>query len=171
MVATELLRRWSLGDGRAAFGGEVWDVRPVAHDLPRRVMLLEPHTFMNRSGEAVKGLVTFYKAELSDVLVVLDDMALPLGMLRARAEGSAGGHNGLKDIIALLGSEQVPRLRIGIGAAPPQMDPADYVLATFADDEVETVNLGVGRAADAVEDWIRRDMRYVMDKYNRKADA
>lgn len=173
MVLAELRRRWGVaeGQGRGMFGGMLYDVRGMAGGAEQRVMMLEPHTFMNRSGESVNGLVTFYKAELCDVLIVLDDMALPLGAMRARPDGSAGGHNGLKDVLRLLGSQDVPRLRLGVGSPPPLMDAADYVLAAFGDDEQPAVKEMIVRAADAVEDWIGRDIRYVMDKYNRKADA
>ena len=126
---------------------------------------------MNCSGQAVKGLVNYFGADKNEILIVLDDMALPLGALRARAGGSAGGHNGLDDIIRLLGSHDIPRLRIGIGSSPPEIDSADYVLMKFRDDETQAIGQAIEKAATAVEDWIAYDMKYVMDKYNRKQDA
>jgi PTH1 family peptidyl-tRNA hydrolase len=167
-----LRERLDITSGRLAFGGEVYDAGLLeGGGTERRVMLFEPHTYMNRSGEAVKGLTSFFKAEISDVLVVLDDMALPLGMLRARASGSPGGHNGLKDVLRLLGTQDVPRLRIGIGAPPPQMEAADYVLGQFDTEELKIITPVIGQAADAVEDWIKYDIQRVMDKYNRKTDT
>jgi PTH1 family peptidyl-tRNA hydrolase len=135
------------------------------------VLLFQPQTFMNRSGLAVAGLMRYYKAECRDLLVVLDDMALPLGQLRFRARGSSGGHKGLADVLAALGSEQVPRLRIGIGAAPPEMDGADYVLTAFGPEEQETLSRAVRQAVLAVEDWIATGLTGAMEKYNRKVRA
>ena len=119
MVLEELGRRWGVSVGRSMCGGMVYDARPVGSDgAIRRVQLFEPHTYMNRSGEAVKGLLNFYKAETADLLVILDDLALETGVIRARQQGSAGGHNGLNNIIALLGTQDVARLRVGIGSPP-----------------------------------------------------
>lgn len=172
MVLETLRDRWNIDGGRAAFCGRVYDGTVSGPDgTARRVMLFEPQLYMNRSGEAVKGLVNFYKIDPRDLLLVLDDMALPLGRIRARAGGSAGGHNGLNDALRLLGTDQVPRVRIGIGAAPPEMDPADYVLEPFAPGEMETIAPAIELAADAVENWIHRGINYVMETYNRKPDA
>ncbi len=172
MVLAKLRERWAVGGGRASFAGQVYDGRSVAPDgVSRRVMLFEPHLYMNRSGEAVKGLLSFYKPDHRDVLVVLDDMALPAGRLRARASGSGGGHNGLKDVLRLLGTDELPRLRIGIGESPPEMDPADYVLTPFGSGEMEIMDPAIEQAADAVEDWAHRDINYVMETYNRRPDA
>jgi PTH1 family peptidyl-tRNA hydrolase len=108
----------------------------------------------------------FYKADPDQILVVLDDLALPTGRLRARAGGSAGGHNGLADVLEALGHTQMPRLRIGIGQAPPNMDSTDYVLRPFEADEREIIETAVQQAADAVEDWVFNGIEFVMDKYN-----
>ena len=172
MVLASLRARWKVANGRNAFGGEIADVVTVGPDgIQRRVELFVPHLYMNRSGEAVKGLVDFYKSDHRSILVVLDDLALPLGRIRVRASGSAGGHNGLNDILRLLASQDIPRVRIGIGSPPPEMDSSDYVLANFGKDEVEVVASAIQAAADAVEDWIHRDIYYVMQKYNRNPDA
>lgn len=168
MVLETLRQRWDADSGKNAFCGQLYEARCPDGETNRRVTLFEPQLYMNRSGEPVKGLLGFYKADVRNVLVVLDDMALPLGRLRARAEGSAGGHNGLKDVLRLLGTERVSRLRIGIGASPAEMDPADYVLARFGPDETQVVSAAIDRAADVVEDWVVHGIRYVMDKYNRK---
>lgn len=125
---------------------------------------------MNLSGQSVKGLASFYKVAPQDVLVVLDDLALPLGRLRLRAKGSAGGHNGLTDVQKHLGTQEIPRLRIGIGSAPEYMDTADYVLQKFADDEQESIERAIRQAAQAVEDWVFHGTAYAMDTYNRKLE-
>jgi PTH1 family peptidyl-tRNA hydrolase len=127
-------------------------------------------TYMNCSGQAVQEMAAFYKAELHEILVVLDDMALPVGQLRARAGGSAGGQKGLTDVLAKLGSQQVPRLRIGIGAPPGRMDGADFVLSRFGPAEQEIIDVAIVQAAMAVEDWIFRGLDFVMERYNRKEE-
>jgi PTH1 family peptidyl-tRNA hydrolase len=102
------------------------------------------------------------------MLVVMDDLALPTGQLRLRPSGSAGGHNGLEDILRALGRDDVPRLRVGIDAPPGRMDPRDYVLGKFDDNEEEIIGVAVREAADAAEDWLFRDMHEVMQRINRK---
>jgi PTH1 family peptidyl-tRNA hydrolase len=172
MVLAALQRKWQAPDGRQAFSGRLHDVRlrgPAGET--RRVMLLEPYTYMNLSGRAVQEMAAFYKAEPQDLLVVLDDMALPTGRLRFREGGSAGGHKGLADILAALGTGQVPRLRIGIGVPPGRMDAADFVLSRFSADEAESIEHAVAQAAEAVEDWVFRGVKYAMDTYNRKSKA
>ena len=170
-VVEVLAARWGAGRGRRAFSGRLREARPTIGGSERRVAMLQPQTYMNRSGSAVAALMRFYKAHLQDVLVVLDDMALPPGRLRFRAGGSAGGHKGLADVLAALGSHQVPRLRIGIGAAPHGMDGTDYVLTAFTADEQETMDQAVRQAAVAVEDWMTLGITGVMDKYNRRGDS
>lgn len=169
LVVEGLRRHWGLDDGRSGFQGRVTDGRAglPGTDAPP-VTLLEPATYMNRSGQAVAEMVAFYKASPGDVLVVMDDMALEVGRLRFRSGGSAGGHNGLDDILRAMGTRDVPRLRIGIGQPPGRMDPADYVLGRFGGDEREAIDHAVARAVDAVDDWIARGSTYVMDKYNRR---
>ncbi len=169
MVLEQWRRRWGLGNGKAVFSGLLYEARlPIGSDDLTRIVLFEPQLYMNRSGEAVKGLVQYYKLDLQNLLIVLDDMALPLGHLRARVGGSAGGHNGLEDILRLLGTQEVPRLRIGIEAPPEGVDPADYVLSAFGGEQQEGIEAAIHRAAEAVSDWIAHDIRFVMDRYNRK---
>jgi PTH1 family peptidyl-tRNA hydrolase len=168
MVLAELGRRWGVAGGpRKAFGGELYDVRRPSG----RAMLFAPHTYMNRSGEAVKGLLAFYKASPAKLLVVMDEMALPQGVIRARAKGSAGGHNGLADVLRLLETPEVPRLRVGIGAPPGPVDPVHYVLGKFDKKEMERMVPAIETAADAVETWLAEGIRTVMDRYNRKAGS
>jgi PTH1 family peptidyl-tRNA hydrolase len=172
MVLEELLRRWSPGGPKETFAGLVWDARargPQGAD--QRVMMLAPQTYMNRSGQAVGQMMAFYKAQAPQLLVVLDDMALPVGMVRARAGGSAGGHNGLLDIVAALGGEQVQRLRVGIGQRPVMMEGADYVLSAFTAAEMPLLKESLVQAADAAEDWVFGGIGLVMEKYNRRIES
>jgi PTH1 family peptidyl-tRNA hydrolase len=165
MVVEQLRRLWSLDAGRQAFGGRLTEARNV--EGARKVLLLEPATYMNLSGQAVAQAVNFHRIEPIDVLVIMDDLDLPLGRIRARSEGSAGGHKGLADVIRALGTSQAPRLRVGIGPPPPYMDAADYVLSTFSPDEAPVMKHAVEQAAHAVELWVRGGIAPVMDKYNR----
>lgn len=131
------------------------------------VMLMKPQTFMNLSGEAVAQAVSFYKLAPDHVIVVSDEVALPIGKLRIRTKGSAGGHNGLKNIIALLGTDQFPRIRIGVGAAPhPDYDMADWVLSSFKGKDAENILAAAARAAEAVECYITKGADRAMNLYN-----
>ena len=129
------------------------------------VLLAKPLTFMNASGEAVGGLTRYFKIEPADLLVVVDEVQLPLGKLRARARGSAGGHNGLKSLIAHLG-EGFARLRIGVGRGEMRRDMADHVLARFDAEEAAEVERMTTRAADASEMFITSGIEAVMNAYN-----
>jgi PTH1 family peptidyl-tRNA hydrolase len=135
------------------------------------VVLSKPLTFMNLSGGAIVGLRQFYKVELADLLVVVDDVNLELGRLRTRSTGSAGGHNGLKSAIEQLGTEEFARMRIGVGRGDTRRDLADHVLAKFDRDEREDVEAAVARAAEAVELFVAEGIGPVMNRYNRKEDA
>ena len=131
------------------------------------VMLMKPQTFMNLSGEAVAQAVSFYKLAPDHVIVVSDEVALPIGKLRIRTKGSAGGHNGLKNIIALLGTDQFPRIRIGVGAAShPDYDMADWVLSSFKGKDAEDILAAAARAAEAVECYITKGADRAMNLYN-----
>ena len=134
-------------------------------------LLAKPLTFMNLSGHAVGDLLRFFKIDLGDLLVIVDEVQLELGRLRARARGSAGGHNGLKSLIGQLGTEEFARLRIGVGRGDARRDLADHVLATFAPEERPVVAEVVGRAADATELFAREGIGPVMNRFNRKEDA
>jgi peptidyl-tRNA hydrolase, PTH1 family len=162
-------------DVLAARHGLTWESAPadavLAKWRARGTLLAKPLTFMNLSGRAVGDLLRFFKIELADVLVVLDDVHLELGRLRARAGGSAGGHNGLKSLIGLLGTEDVARLRIGVGRGDDRRDLADHVLARFDPDERSAVEEVVGRAADAAELFVDEGIDVVMNRYNPKAEG
>ena len=133
-------------------------------------LLAKPLTFMNLSGHAVGELLRFFKIDLTDLLVVVDDVNLELGRLRTRGAGSAGGHNGLKSLIEQLGTGDFARLRIGVGRGDAQRDLADHVLATFDRSEREVVAETVSRAADAVELFVTEGIMSVMNRFNRKED-
>jgi len=162
MVAEALAERWDASSARRAFEGLL---REGAFG-PHRVLLLAPMTFMNRSGQSVAEMVRFYKAAPGELLVVLDDMDLPPGRIRLRASGSAGGHKGLGDVVARLGTEAVARLRVGIGPSPAPMDPADYVLGVMTEDELALANQAIERACLAVEDWMALGIEAAMSKHN-----
>jgi PTH1 family peptidyl-tRNA hydrolase len=133
-------------------------------------VLVNPLTFMNLSGPAVVGLLQFFKIEASDLIVVVDEVNLELGRLRARAAGSAGGHNGLKSIIGALGLAEFPRLRVGVGRGDARQDLADHVLAKFDPEERAIVAEAVSRAADAVELFVAEGIAPVMNRFNRMED-
>jgi PTH1 family peptidyl-tRNA hydrolase len=155
-----------------------WEAAPrgvealVARWRLAETVFAKPLTFMNLSGQAVVGLLQFYKIEPSGLLVVVDDVNLELGRVRIRSRGSPGGHNGLKSIIALLGSEEFARLRIGVGrGTDDRRDLADHVLAKFDAEERPIVAETVSRTADAVELFVAEGIGPVMNRYNRKEDA
>lgn len=133
----------------------------------KKVLLMKPVTYMNLSGEAAGEAARFYKVPPQRVLVVCDDVALPAGKLRIRKGGSAGGHNGLKSLIQHLGTDQFPRVRIGVGQKPhPDYDMADWVLGKFQGEDRKTMDAAVKRAADAVECLLREGADRAMNKFN-----
>jgi len=143
------------------------------HPLPgtdREIVLLKPLTFMNNSGLAVREVVHYFKFELPHLLVVLDDLQLPFGNLRLRSKGSDGGQKGLRSIIQALGTQAVPRLRIGIGFAREQ-DATSFVLSRFSKAEREALPDLIARAAEAVLDFCRHGLAYAMNRYNLKTSS
>jgi peptidyl-tRNA hydrolase, PTH1 family len=135
-----------------------------------KLLLLKPLTFMNLSGRAVQQTMAFYNLTPPEVLVVLDDVALPCGRLRLRAGGSSGGHNGLKDIEQALGTSQYPRLRIGIDAPPPRIPQKDYVLGRFTDAQRKQLDPAVTRACGAIITWIERGIESAMSQFNAESE-
>ncbi|MBQ6928404.1 MAG: aminoacyl-tRNA hydrolase [Oscillospiraceae bacterium] len=132
-----------------------------------KVLLMKPQTFMNLSGEAVGEAARFYKIPPEHVLVVSDEVSLPLSRLRVRPKGSAGGHNGLKSIIAALGSDAFPRIRIGVGAPPhPDYDMADWVLSVFRNQDLEDMRAAADRAAEAAICYIGEGPERTMNRFN-----
>jgi PTH1 family peptidyl-tRNA hydrolase len=135
--------------------------------LQRAVVLAKPRTYMNKSGHPVASLARFYRIPLDRILVVYDDLDLPLGTTRLRPSGGSGGHRGLQSIINQLGSREFPRLRIGIGRPPGRMDPADYVLQDFSDEEESLLEETLEQATAAIETWLGEGVEEAMSHYNR----
>ena len=132
-----------------------------------KVLLMKPVTYMNLSGEAVGEAARFYKLPPERVLVISDDVSLPIGRLRVRRGGSAGGHNGLKSIIQHLGTDQFPRVKIGVGQKPhPDYDMADWVLSKFTGEDLKTITEAVKKAADAVACYIENGPDQAMNRFN-----
>ncbi|HSM50744.1 MAG TPA: aminoacyl-tRNA hydrolase [Thermoanaerobaculia bacterium] len=157
-VVEEVARRRALGS---------WS--PLCAALVARggdLLLARPQTFMNRSGLAVRCLAEREELGPAEILVVFDDLALPLGRLRLRAGGGTGGHRGMASILEQLRSDEVPRLRLGIGPAPAGADLAEWVLAPFEEVEREAVESAVGRGADACEAWLEEDLERVAARFN-----
>jgi PTH1 family peptidyl-tRNA hydrolase len=136
----------------------------------KKVILAKPQTYMNLSGEAVRALVGFYKVDIARLLMISDDLDLPLGTIRLRKSGGAGGQGGLKNVIQHVGSQEFNRLRIGIGRPPGKMNPKDYVLQSFKGDDEITARLVVDRAADAVETWLALGIELAMTQHNGDID-
>ncbi|MCC7035123.1 MAG: aminoacyl-tRNA hydrolase [Acidobacteria bacterium] len=175
-VVDELARRWGVDQWRESFEAlaakTAWNGEPV--------LLSKPLTFMNLSGRSVASLVHFYKVDPADLLVVADDVALPLGRLRARRGGSDGGHNGLRSVAQSLGTQAFPRLRIGVGRGDVQAadgrivarpDMAGHVLGRFRPDEREAISAAILRAADASELFVAEGIERVMNAFNAGSDA
>lgn len=135
-----------------------------------KVLLVKPQTYMNLSGECLRAVMDFYKIEPEDVLVLFDDVSLDVGQLRIRKKGSAGGHNGIKSIIAHLGTMDFPRVKIGVGEKPTKMDLADYVLGHFPAEERRTMTEAAKEAAKAVECILADGADAAMNVYNRKKE-
>ncbi len=137
----------------------------------QKVILLKPQTYMNLSGESVRAAADFYKAEPENIIVVYDDISLEPGQLRIRGKGSAGGHNGIKNIIAHLGTQEFPRVKVGIGEKPKGMDLADYVLSHFSQGERETMREAYKEAAEAVAVMVGQGIDEAMNRFNGKKKA
>ncbi len=167
MVLDDLARRHSVAFESSPAEALTARVRGMAD----AVLLAKPLTFMNLSGRAVQDLVRFYKIAPGDLLVICDDVALPLGKLRARASGSHGGQNGLRSVLEQLGTDEVPRLRIGVGRGDPRRDLAAHVLSTFEPDEHDVVEAAVTRAADAAEAFVSDGIEWVMNRFNAEPDT
>ena len=157
--------------------GLQWELAPrgieafVAKWRPGDAIFVKPLTYMNLSGAAIVGLLQFYKIELADLFVIVDEVQLDTGRVKIRPGGSAGGHNGLKSVIASLGTTEFPRLRIGVGRGDKRRDLADHVLARFDPEERSTIDEAIVRAADAAELFIAEGSSAAMNRYNRRDDA
>ena len=165
MTADALARKKNISINRSRF-------RALTASCPigdTTVLLMKPQTYMNLSGEAVGQAARFYKIPADHVLVVSDDITLPIGAMRIRTKGSAGGHNGLKNIISVLGTEEFPRIRLGVGSPPhPDYDTVDWVLSVFRDQDAVDMAEAASRAADAVECFITQGPEKAMNLYSQK---
>ncbi|MDE5863380.1 MAG: aminoacyl-tRNA hydrolase [Lachnospiraceae bacterium] len=132
------------------------------------VILLKPMTYMNLSGESIREVANYYKILPEDIIVIYDDINLDVGRLRIREKGSAGGHNGIKNIISQLGTEEFPRIRIGVGMKPPKMELVDYVLSRFSQEEQSLMDQGYERACEALKLLLADDIPAAMNQFNGK---
>lgn len=133
-----------------------------------KVVLAQPQTFMNLSGESVRELVDFYKVPNENIIIIYDDISLDVGQLRIRSKGSAGGHNGIKNIVAHLGTQEFPRIKVGVGDKPKGWDLADYVLSRFQGEDAVIIKDSIAKACKAVETIITDGLESAMNVYNRK---
>lgn len=131
-----------------------------------QILLMKPTTYMNRSGTAIQEALSWYKMDIDQCLVCYDDLNLPLGTIRLRPGGSAGGHNGVKDIIRMLGTDRFPRLRIGIGGDFPEERQVEYVLSTFRKNEQKIIEKAIDRSAEAVLTFVTDGIDTAMNKFN-----
>lgn len=161
-VLNELARRVKFTGKKDKFQGEIAEI--VLGQKP--VMLLWPMTFMNLSGASVLAVRDFYKVANEDILVVCDDFSIPLGKLRIRTKGSSGGQKGLENIQHRLGTDEIPRLRFGIGPIPEGWDAVGFVLGKFAKEELEAVDETRAKCADAVEAWVEKGIATCMNQFN-----
>ena len=138
--------------------------------LNRRVLLVKPQTYMNLSGEAVRALIDFYKIDDNHLIIAYDDLDLPLGTIRLRKTGSAGGQKGMVSILQHLGHQDIARVRVGIDRPPGRLPVEDYVLRPFSGDDEITARIMVDRAADAIETWLTEGIEIAMTRHNGTAD-
>mgnify|MGYP001073566147 CR=1 FL=1 len=135
----------------------------------KKVILAKPQTYMNLSGQSVIEIMNWYKVERSHIIIIYDDISLPIGNIRIRTKGSAGGHNGIKSIITHLNSDEFLRVKVGVGEKPPGWDLADYVLSRFAKNEIGEIVECVKMASEATDAILKEGINKAMNKYNQKA--
>jgi len=164
-VGFDVIDRLASAPGASSFSSRFQAQIAEVREDDEKVLLVKPETFMNLSGLAVRQLVDFYQVPTADLLVVCDDVNLPLGKLRFRARGTHGGHNGLRDIQNHLGATEYARLRIGVDA-PGQGDMVDHVLGKFRPTERAAIDDGVALAVQATSVWIRKGIQACMNQYN-----
>ena len=163
-VIDRLSDRWHIPVDRAKCHGLAGEGRLDG----QRVILLKPQTFMNLSGDCVADALRWYKIDPKDVMIFSDDIDLPLGTLRVRPFGGAGTHNGWRDILLKTGSDRFPRIRVGVGAKPPEWDLADWVLSRYAPEDQKTMDAAFQKAAEAAECFVQHGIEEAMNLYNRK---
>ena len=169
-VIEELARRYSIDREECKFDREDCKFDSIIGHLRingERILIVKPLTYMNLSGRAIQPLVRFYKQELSQLIVAYDDMDLEPGRIRLRPAGGSGGHKGMASIIERLGSEEFPRLRIGIGRPPQQWTVESWVLSKLRSDEQSLIDEAIQIGADALIEWVKSGIVQAMNKYNR----
>ncbi|MBP1970356.1 PTH1 family peptidyl-tRNA hydrolase [Virgibacillus natechei] len=162
MVIEELLNRHQWDLNKKKFNGKY----AMEHLQGEKVLLLQPHTYMNLSGQSIRPLMDYYNMDVDDVLVMYDDLDLPPGKIRLRQKGGHGGHNGIRSSIDHLGTKEFKRLRIGIGRPTTSIPVVDYVLGSFTKEQQEDVEHSIKVAADACEYWLQNPFLEVMNEYN-----
>jgi PTH1 family peptidyl-tRNA hydrolase len=167
-VGWDVIDRLAHRHGIAVNHEDGWSLVGAGTIRRHRAVLAKPQTYVNLSGTAVADLRRRHRVKLEDLLVVVDDLDLPLGRLRLRPGGTHGGHNGLRSVIDALGSSAFPRLRVGIGQPPVGVDPAEFVLTTFTDTERASIEPALERAAEAIETVIGEGLQAAMNRFNAK---
>ncbi|RAT03712.1 aminoacyl-tRNA hydrolase [Bacillus cereus] len=162
MAIDELAKRWNISLNEQKFKG----VFGAGFVNGEKVILLKPLTYMNLSGESIRPLMDYYKIDVEDFVVLYDDLDIPVGKLRLRMKGSAGGHNGVKSIISHLGTQEFQRIRMGIDRPKNGMKVVDYVLGRFTSEEIPDVNHSIEKAADACEEWLNKPFLQIMNTFN-----
>ncbi|HDR3487962.1 aminoacyl-tRNA hydrolase [Bacillus pacificus] len=162
MAIDELAKRWNISLNEQKFKG----VFGAGFVNGEKVILLKPLTYMNLSGESIRPLMDYYKIDVEDFVVLYDDLDIPVGKLRLRMKGSAGGHNGVKSTISHLGTQEFQRIRMGIDRPKNGMKVVDYVLGRFTSEEIPGVNHSIEKAADACEEWLNKPFLQIMNTFN-----
>ncbi|EJQ01478.1 aminoacyl-tRNA hydrolase [Bacillus paranthracis] len=162
MAIDELAKRWNISLNEQKFKG----VFGAGFVNGEKVILLKPLTYMNLSGESIRPLMDYYKIDVEDFVVLYDDLDIPVGKLRLRMKGSAGGHNGVKSTISHLGTQEFQRIRMGIDRPKNGMKVVDYVLGRFTSEEIPDVNHSIEKAADACEEWLNKPFLHIMNTFN-----
>ncbi|MBS4210804.1 aminoacyl-tRNA hydrolase [Bacillus sp. FJAT-50079] len=163
-VIDELARQFGMPLTQTKFNS----VYSIIHLNGEKLLLLKPLTYMNLSGESIRPMMDYYDIDIEDLLVIYDDLDLPVGKIRLRQKGSAGGHNGMKSTIAHLGTPQFNRIRIGIDRPPVGMKVSDYVLSKFRHEEWKTMQEVIQTCADACKEWVDKPFLDVMNRFNVK---
>ncbi|MED0981966.1 aminoacyl-tRNA hydrolase [Bacillus paramycoides] len=162
MAIDELAKRWDISLNEQKFKG----LFGAGFVNGEKVILLKPLTYMNLSGESIRPLMDYYKIDVEDFIVMYDDLDIPVGKLRLRMKGSAGGHNGVKSTISHLGTQEFQRIRMGIDRPKNGMKVVDYVLGRFTSEETSGVNQSIEKAADACEEWLNKPFLQIMNTFN-----
>ncbi|MDA2665356.1 aminoacyl-tRNA hydrolase [Bacillus cereus group sp. Bc011] len=162
MAIDELAKRWNISLNEQKFKG----VFGAGFVNGEKVILLKPLTYMNLSGESIRPLMDYYKIDVEDFVVLYDDLDIPVGKLRLRMKGSAGGHNGVKSTISHLGTQEFQRIRMGIDRPKNGMKVVDYILGRFTSEEIPDVNHSIEKAADACEEWLNKPFLQIMNTFN-----